>query len=335
MPDVTPVEELPYPCLDDPFQRHWIQDLAEAADDSLFRIQSDVDYVTKKPKAQMRRLTGSQNVASGPAAAVATVTYTVVDYETVPGWSTAATGLIVPTESGIFYVDAMIQLDPATVADEQAYHFGIAYGGVQKLARKYNISAWPRPMKISGLVYAPGGSSFSAQLQVMNDNVASVNITVARLAVQWIARSHPPLNSNPWMEKTIVPWTGVNTVVSLSTAQAYRGNSSLLSTPSAISSTVLSEHVPVTVGTAYRASAWLRQGSASNNHRVEIHWYDGAMVDIGGAINGNTVATSTTWQLSSANGAAPVGAVTARLVMAHTGAAIVTTFMDDAQIHLA
>src|SRR6185295_11440563 len=136
MSAVTPVEALPYPCLTDPFARHWIEDLAVAADTSLNRIRSDVDLVEKRAKCGLRRPSTTQLLASpGPS----TVTYDTVDYDnTTPAWGSAATGLITPHLAGIYYVDANLTLTAIGGGQVDATTMEIQYNGVSQVVRRWS-----------------------------------------------------------------------------------------------------------------------------------------------------------------------------------------------------
>jgi hypothetical protein len=107
----------------------------------------------------------------------------------------------------------------------------------------------------------------------------------------------PALNANPYFETDASNWSGLGSTVVRSTAQAHEGVASLLFTPDGVTVTTdaRSENVPATVGTSYRASAWV-WCAVSRNISININWRN----SVGGlvATSSSVVAvTASTWTL--------------------------------------
>lgn len=146
------------------------------------------------------------------------------------------------------------------------------------------------------------------------------------------------LNSNPFFETTVTPWTasgGASTFVR-STAQFHEGAASGLLTPDGVTATVeaRAENVTVTPTVTYRASAWVRCNLA-RTIGLNIIWRDG-----GGAVLSTSTTSlavsATTWTLLS------FSASHATAVQAQVSVSLATTppnthltYIDEARIRRA
>lgn len=327
MSGTTPIEGLPYPCIADPMQRHWIQDLATAADLSLNRASSDIDLIEHKPRTQLRRTTGTQAVASGAAVPI---TFTSSDYDTpTPGWGNIALG-VTPNIPGLYYVDLSVTAPPP---EGDAMLFDIQYNGVTKLGRKF-LSLGGGPAKLSGIILCNDFDKLiRARIQLISVGAIATTVTQARLAVQFMTRCSAPLNSNPWMERTITPWTGTSAAVALSTVQKWRGNSSLLATPSGTTPEVVSEIFDIPAASVnYATSAWVRS-TTTQNMDIQVRWYTAASVFISSSTTASTSVPATTWTKIFGIVAAPATAAKASIAIRRTGAGTGPTYyVDDAML---
>lgn len=337
MSEVTSNEALVYPCLTELQQRHWIQDLASSADLALTRIQSDIDFVTHRPKARMRRTSGTQTVVDNTPTVL---TYTVTDYQPSPiAWANVAAGTISPTVAGLYYVEVLCQCNFSGSGD--AYVLDIQYGGVTYLSRKWDFSTGFDGLKVSGLIPVDllSGTSavpeLRARLTVSDADPGSVAVSTARFACQMMTRCGAALNVNPWMERTVSPWTGSLTTVALSTTEKWRGNSSLRAVPSAINYQVISDRFPAAVGVRYQGIAYVR-ADATSSHHAEIRFYNNAGTLVGTATGSTTTTTANTWvPVFVTSAAAPATTVAAQLIIDHDGAATTPIYVDDAQVYQA
>jgi hypothetical protein len=335
MPD-TPTEALTYPCLTDLQQRHWIQDLAEDADRMLTRINSDINYVNNRPKAEIRRPTGTtQSLNNG----VTTLTYTTIDYDnTVPGWANSGSGTIAPHLPGMYYLDVSTRIAGSTLNFPTSTVLDIQYNAVTVLSRKFNEAITFQPMKLAGLVPVNIGSPLPTFIARMTITGAAgpVLFERSRLAAQFLARCAPPLNANPYFEGTsVLPWTaqGGGSTLALTTALAYRGNASLRLQGNT-GAAVWSEAVPATVGARYIAQLWSRRNSGTSTpHQISIRWLTGAMALISSTTGTVQNPTNTGWELWQATGVAPATTAFAQIAYTHTGVtATIDTLIDDATI---
>lgn len=334
MPDVTDNYDLPYPCVEDPQERQGIEDLAVAADLALNWIKSDLDYVSNRPKAQMRRPAGTvQSIAAG---APAVITYTTTDYDNAnPAWAATGTGLLTPHLAGIYYVDFSIRESATTPNFGDSYTVDIQYNGVSILFRKLG-AATPFPIKLAGLVKIVPASplpALRARLQTFGAGTP-VEFERARLALQFLARCSAPLNANPWFEQTIAPWTGqAGAAVALETSVAYRGNTSMqVSGPTG--GAAWSEAIPAAAGIRYFGQMWSRSQTGSNvNWTPQLRWYDAGMVLLSTS-NGTFVSSPpASFIVSTVNAVAPASTAFVQLAGFHSG--VSPTFdvaIDDATL---
>lgn len=144
-------------------------------------------------------------------------------------------------------------------------------------------------------------------------------------------------NANPFFEVDASTWTGTGGTAVRSTAQAHEGAASLLLTPDGVTATVdaRSETVAATVGTQYRASAWVRCAVA-RNVSVNINWRTS-----GGTLLSTSSVTvavaATTWTLLQVTGTAPASTGLAQMTvsMGSTPPAGHTLHIDEARLRQA
>lgn len=144
------------------------------------------------------------------------------------------------------------------------------------------------------------------------------------------------LNSNPYFETTLSPWTGQNNAtVTRDGTQFHEGAFSMKVTPDGVTAApqAQSEQISVVAGRSYVASAWLR--TTSNATRVfGVYWFDGA----GGFLSSNTASAALVagvWtQYGPSTYTAPANATFARLKTNDPGtpAAANTWFVDEATL---
>lgn len=172
-------------------------------------------------------------------------------------------------------------------------------------------------MQIEALPYAEGEPE-SGTVRVYNDPTENTTI----------------LNLNPYFETNATDWGSTGATFVRSTAQAHTGAASGLLTPDGVTATVLADTVsrPATVGTVYRASAWVRCAVARNVD-IRISWRDG-----GGAQLSETTQTvavaATTWTYVQVSGTAPASTAGAimRFAMTGTPPAGNTLHIDEARL---
>lgn len=141
------------------------------------------------------------------------------------------------------------------------------------------------------------------------------------------------LNSNPFFETNVAGWTAAGGTFARSTAQQHDGVASGLLTPDGVSATarVESSQGPVTAGTAYRASAWVRC-AATRTVDINVNWYGTA-----GYLSTSTSSvgvTAATWTLLDFAPTAPASATAATVQVSMTGtpSAATTVYIDEARI---
>lgn len=333
MSATTTCEALPYPCLTDTFARHWIEDLATAADNALNRIQSDVDVVNKRGKAQMRRMNSNQTMTAG---AFTTVTYDTTDYQPTPAWVNAATGVIVPTVPGLYFVDGRASRGSPSA---DAYILEIQYNAATVLSRKFDNSTGGgvgENYGVQGLVLV--NMVGTNELRMRFEPITNASPVIrARFAAQLLVRCNPPLNANPYFEKDATNWSIITNVTSIarSTTQAYRGNASLLVTPSGTNWFIGSEHVNFgasVAGKIYLGTVYVRPASTMNMH-LELAWYNSVDTLLSTSVGSTFSATGGVWNALNVRATAPAN--TQRVQLQVSGASNVVTHVDDAQFTLA
>lgn len=335
MPD-TPIEKLTYPCLTDPQQRHWIQDLAEDADRALTRARSDIDYVNNRPKAQIRRPTGTTE--SCPDNTTLILSYTTVDFDNAnPPWANAGAGSLAPHLPGMYYVDLSTRLAPSTLNFPDVYVIEIRYNGITYLSRKWNGAGGNAPLKMAGLI--PIATHWPLPILESTITIFGAGGPALferhRLGLQYLARCAPPLNANPYFEELgVTSWTpqGGGSTFTLNTSNPFRG-AGAGRLQGSTGAAVWSDAVPVTVGKRYIAQLYSRRFALNDqNHSIAIRWLDGAMALVSTSTGANQ-STTTSYQLWEVSAIAPATTAFAQIAFTHTGAdPAIDTLIDDATI---
>ena len=127
------------------------------------------------------------------------------------------------------------------------------------------------------------------------------------------------LSINPSFEANLTGWNIANspTSIGITTEQSYSGTSSIKVTQGTASWFIFTpagtSGVPVTAGSIYSLSAYVRSSTASEDFQVFIRWYNSSGTLITDS-TGSTGASSTTiWTRLSVSATAPVGAAYASL----------------------
>jgi hypothetical protein len=337
---VTSCEALPYPCLTDPQQRHWIQDLATSTDFVLNRIASDVAVVDQRPKAQARRMNADQAMVANVATVV---TYDTADFQpTDPTWIDLGNGLIAPTVAGVYFVEGRVSRGaPAG----NAYVLDLQYNSVTIMSRKFDAAAGGGLLEnqgISGLavVTLPLSSPGAAFRMRFNPITNASVVRRARMAVQWLGRCNPPINANPYFEKNVNNWSVVGGgpfAIAWSTTQARRGNASMRITPTVAGWTVGSEHVLGVNGNAaaYQAVAFVRTTTGSRTMSIQLAYYTSADVFITSSGSPAVTVNNTSWTMLVTSNTPPVNAARVQLRLVDLGAGLDVTYIDDAYVYKA
>lgn len=145
------------------------------------------------------------------------------------------------------------------------------------------------------------------------------------------------LNSNPYFETTISPWTGVNgaAVSRDNSVTPPEGSWCMLIIPDGATSTptALSEEIPVVPGHTYEVLSWLRVSSGGSLSRdIGVNWYDSSHVQIGSSVVTTLTPSPTVWtQYPTVQVVPPINAAFARLVTRGPGVlAVGNTWRVDA-----
>ena len=130
-------------------------------------------------------------------------------------------------------------------------------------------------------------------------------------------------------------WSGYNTTVARSTAQALHGSASLLVTATTTGGGSAftpqgTSGIPVVVGQTYTATASFRAATNTPQARIAIAWFDSGGSYVGTVQTTSYVATSSSWNTHTLTAVAPAGAVTANFEVQMAGGAVGDAYYADA-----
>lgn len=338
MPGSTSLEGLPYPCLGDPFQRHWIQDLAESADDMLFRMQSDIDLIDRRPRGRMRW--------NGVGAMVPNVynflAFNVTDYDIRMNADLSGTiSNFRPDLPGLYYcalefgmnADAAItKINPEVVTCDNA-----GSNVVTQFGRSFNVNTATLgyTMRLSGLAHI-GDVSQQFRGRVRHQGGINLINQHVTFTAQYLGGCGQQLVPNPYFERNIDDWVVETAPITLtqSTTHVFRGNYSMQIAPGpAVANPVVrSIKFPATAGQTYSTVAYL-YSTVFENFTWGFRWFDAASTLLGTALTGSTPAPANVWTRLARTGTAPVGTTQAEVrIRRETATTPSPTFwLDDAE----
>lgn len=339
MSETTPLEGLPFACLGDPFQRHWIQDLAAAADLTLNRIKSDVDLIDRRPRGQMR-YSGTLNVTQNVFTFLNT---TITDYSIRMGAATGTPGSFTPDLPGLYWCGlemswssspSITKVNPEVVTCDS--------GGanlVTQFGRSLNQDqAQSTPfMRVSGLAHL-GNVAHQIRARVRHQGTVVMPVVSVVLTAQYLGGCRNQLLPNPYFERSATGWVNdsASTTVAQSATHAFRGNYGLSVTGGAAVANPAVRSTPriaVTVGRVYHAITYLYT-TVSENYQWGFRWYNSAGTLLSSSLTAATASTANNWKRYAITATAPASAATAEVVMIRTTATTPPPvyWIDDAEV---
>lgn len=339
MSGTTPLEGLPFACLTDLFQRHWIQDLATAADLTLNRIKSDVNLIDRRPRGQMQ-FSGTQSVTANT---FTFLNYTSADYNIRMGATTGTPGFFAPDLPGLYHcslemswssVSTITKVNPEVVTTDSA-----GANLVSQFGRSFNQhQAQGIPFgRLSGLIHL-ANVSHQIRARVRHQGSTSMSVVFGVLTAQYLGGCRSQLLPNPYFERNASGWIAdtANTTIAQSAAQVFRGNYSLsVAGGAAVGNPAVrnTPRFPVTVARVYHAIAYLYT-TVSENYTWGFRWYNSAGTLLSSSLTAATASTANAWKRYAITATAPASAATAEVVMTRSTATTPPPvfYIDDAEV---
>lgn len=340
MSETTPLEGLPFPCLGDPFQRHWIQDLATAADLTLNRIKSDVDLIDRRPRGQMELVSSTQSVTQNVFTFLNT---NQIDYSIRMGATTGTPGFFAPDFPGLYYCalelswtnDSNItKINPEVVTCDSSgvnlvTHFGRSFN--QHQAQGIPIA------RLSGLAHL-ANVSHQIRARVRHQGTVAMSVGFMALTAQYLGGCRNQLLPNPYFERNANGWTNDTAGVSVaqSSAFAFRGNYSLAVSATPATTSVQIKTTPrfaVTAGRVYHAIVYLYT-TVSENYNWGFRWFDAAGVSTGVNFTATIASTANGWKRYAITATAPALTVSSEMRFSRQTltAPAPVFYIDDAEV---
>lgn len=303
----TTVEGLPYPCLDGSFQRHWIQDLAVAADNLLYRIKSDVDLIDRRPRGQL--------TFNGAGTAIAINTFAFlpannVDFDVRTGAATGTTGFFVPELPGLYWCGLEFAMVAAsanvTKINLEVVQCDSAGANLTpQVGRSFNnataaatlpVTNNPVRMHMSGMAHV-SNVAYQLRARVRHQGTVTMQPGSVNFAIQYLGGCRNQKIPNPSFERNISGWVvAASNTIAHSGAQAHRGNYSLIVTaPAGVSDAGVKTSpstVPGVAARVYHAIVYVYT-TVAEGYTLSIRWLNSG---------GGLISTSTVTATSLANG---------------------------------
>lgn len=143
------------------------------------------------------------------------------------------------------------------------------------------------------------------------------------------------LAKNPTFASATTNWSVVSSSAnSVSTAAAYSGTGSLLLTSNGGAKFGCNQSsIPITAGSAYTWSMYVKDIDTAVSYKAGISWYDGSSTFISTSSGTTTAVSSSGWTRVSVTGVAPANAATATIAIeSHSAAASGTQAYFDAAL---
>ncbi|MFE7624238.1 hypothetical protein [Streptomyces sp. NPDC057509] len=195
-----------------------------------------------------------------------------------------------------------------------------------------NSTAWSEPPPIL-IATAPSGAAYASV------TLTVTGLTLGAAVVADVVSFGPPavIADNllsyavQGCEVGVTGWSAyTNCTITASSAQSYEGWYSLLATSTATGLVTVGPTgmIPVTEGTEYVGTAWIRPTADTAEMRMMIKWYNssGTLLSL---VTEILPGTATTWVRGTVTGVAPAGAVSARLQPAPVATATGQTWHVD------
>lgn len=340
MSETTPLEGLPFPCLGDPFQRHWIQDLAVAADLTLNRIKSDVDLINVRPRGQMQFI-GTQNVTQNVYTFLNTSS---IDYDIRMGATTGTPGFFAPDFPGLYYCALemswtqnanITKINPEVVTcDSAGANLAAQFG---RTLNQHQAQSLPL-MRVSGLAHV-SNVLHQIRARVRHQGTVVMPVTFLAFTAQYLGGCRNQLLPNPYFEMPgTTGWIAdsSNTTIARVTTPVFRGNYALSVTGGPAVTTPRVRSTPrftAVAGRVYHTTVYLYT-TVAESYDWGFRWFDSAGVSTGTSFGPTTTSTANGWKRYAFTATAPVGTVSGEVRMSRDTVTIPPPvyYIDDAEV---
>jgi hypothetical protein len=193
---------------------------------------------------------------------------------------------------------------------------------ITEIGPAYQLSGSSASDGINSVAQSEGGQFFVRADGTITylERISAYNMTAQATLGDNATSATGPLNQNPGFSGTS-PWTITGGSLTYVPSQSYGGFGSGLMTPtgSAATTTLASNHVPVTAGDGYYGAAWVLSPPGWGSVKTGIAWFNSGGGLISTALSSLYSLPGSAWTYISGMGTAPANAVTAAFQVLEEG----------------